>query len=170
MEALAKIGIDLWSVLLYVINTGLLVGVLTYLLYKPVIGFLDKRRASIKESLDEAEEMRRAFEEKTAQMHMAEKEMRAAFEKELADGRRYVEEMKAKLTAEMQEQKQQMMEKAMADIASEKERLMANVRSDVLATMQKALTSILLTRVPEEVITASVQEEWDRFTTSQTLS
>jgi len=170
MDALAKIGIDLWSVLLYLINTGILVGVLTYLLYKPALKFLDERRHSIQSSLDEADELKRAFEAKTAEMHLAEKEMRASFEKELADGRAFVEEMKAKMTAEMQEQKQQMMEKAMADIQAEKERLMASVRSDVLATMEKALTSILLNRVPEDVITSSVSEEWDRFTTSQNMS
>lgn len=170
MDALAKVGIDLWSVLLYLVNTALLVGVLTYLLYKPVLGFLDKRRNAIKESLDEAEELKRAFEAKTAEMHQAEIEMRASFEKELAQGRQYIEEMKATLSADMQKEKDALLQKAAADISQEKEKLYSNVRKEVLATMEKVIFTVLENRVSQDIVEKSVEEEWDRFTSSQTLS
>lgn len=170
MDALAKVGIDLWSVLLYLVNTGLLVGILTYLLYKPVIKFLDTRRESIKSSLDEAEELKRVFEARTVEMQVAEKEMRETFEKELAQGRQYIAEMKATLATEMQAEKEKVMTQAMTDIAEEKARLFATVRSEVLETMGKVLVTVLGSRMPQDVVEKSIEEEWDRFTSSQDLA
>ena len=62
MEALEKLGINPMSILLYLINLGSVLLVLTYLLYKPVLGFLDKRRKQISDSIQEAEILRDKFD------------------------------------------------------------------------------------------------------------
>ena len=51
MDGLSKLGINLGHVVFYLVNTGLLLTVLTYVLYKPILRFLDKRRDQIRRSV-----------------------------------------------------------------------------------------------------------------------
>ena len=44
MDQLSNLGIDPWNMLLYLANTGVLLVILTYFLYKPILKFIDERR------------------------------------------------------------------------------------------------------------------------------
>ena len=57
MEALHTLGIDFKVMLAQIINFGILIAVLTKLLYKPILGMLEKRRKRIEESLKLADEI-----------------------------------------------------------------------------------------------------------------
>ena len=64
MEALSKLGIDFKVMIAQIINFGILIAVLTKLLYKPILHALDQRRKRIEESLKMATEI----ETKSAKM------------------------------------------------------------------------------------------------------
>lgn len=55
MEKLLNLGIDPWSILVYLLNTGVVLTVLTYLLYKPMLKFIDQRRQQILNNIDQAQ-------------------------------------------------------------------------------------------------------------------
>ena len=48
--------------LLYLINTGVLLAILTYFLYKPILKFIDQRRQQIIDSIEESKKLREEFE------------------------------------------------------------------------------------------------------------
>jgi F-type H+-transporting ATPase subunit b len=75
---MGEIGID-WQVLLaQLINFGILFGLLFFLLYKPMRRMLDERSAKIKESMDQAEQIKEQLastdEQVREQMEVARKE------------------------------------------------------------------------------------------------
>jgi F-type H+-transporting ATPase subunit b len=57
MELFAKLGIDWRLLIAQLVNFAILFTALTFLLYKPLVSALDKRRAKIAESLDNAEKI-----------------------------------------------------------------------------------------------------------------
>ena len=57
MELFAKLGIDWRLLIAQLVNFVILFTALTFLLYKPLIAALDKRRAKIAESLANAEKI-----------------------------------------------------------------------------------------------------------------
>lgn len=59
MEALGKLGIDFKVMLAQIINFGILIAVLTKLLYRPILNMLEQRRKRIEDSLKKAEEIDR---------------------------------------------------------------------------------------------------------------
>ena len=63
MEAL---GINISALLTQIISFSILVGILYYLLYKPVLNILDNRSNKIKESLSKATEVQAQSEETEA--------------------------------------------------------------------------------------------------------
>jgi len=55
---LAELGFNIPSLLVFVVNFSVLLGILYLLAYKPILKFLDQRSQTIKESLDAAENAR----------------------------------------------------------------------------------------------------------------
>ena len=64
MEGLANLGINTQSLIIYIVNFGILVLVLNRYLFKPLAGFLDKRQNNIKQSLEEANTIQVEFQKK----------------------------------------------------------------------------------------------------------
>lgn len=64
MEALHTLGIDFKVILAQIINFGILLAVLTKLLYRPILNALEERRKRIEESLKKADEI----DQKTVKM------------------------------------------------------------------------------------------------------
>jgi F-type H+-transporting ATPase subunit b len=57
MEALHTLGIDWKVIIAQIINFGILIAVLTKLLYRPILTMLEQRRRRIEESLKKADEI-----------------------------------------------------------------------------------------------------------------
>jgi F-type H+-transporting ATPase subunit b len=81
MEALTKLGIDFKVILAQTINFGILIAILTKLLYRPILKMLDQRRKRIEESLKTAKEI----EVKSAKMEEEMSHKRALAKKDAAE-------------------------------------------------------------------------------------
>ncbi len=57
MEALSKLGIDFKVLLAQIVNFGILLAILTKLLYRPILNMLEQRRKRIEDSLKKADEI-----------------------------------------------------------------------------------------------------------------
>lgn len=163
MDKLLSLGIDPWSILLYWINTGLLLAVLTYLLYKPILGFIDKRRQQIVDSIDESTKMKESFEKKLSESEKKREENEAQLKEELANLHKFTEQKRAQLNSEMEQARTEMMEKTQKEMDDKKSTLIKEAEKDIKNLMTRIILEIVERKVPEEVITESISSAWKTY-------
>ncbi|MBQ4062194.1 MAG: ATP synthase F0 subunit B [Christensenellaceae bacterium] len=125
------LNIDFLQILLHLFNFVLLAGGLTFLLYKPVNNFLEKRKEHFaelekknKESLEENERLRAEYEHKLKTADTEIEEMKKSAEKEYSEiSTRHINEAKQKASAiilaaeqEAEDRKAHIMESAQTEI------------------------------------------------------
>ncbi len=104
LEKFGELGIHLPSLVIYLVNFGLLLVLLYIFGYKPILRMLDQRSATIKESLDQAEKARlqsaRAEEEIKAQLQEARRQGQAIVSQAAQMGEKVKEEARAEARRE----------------------------------------------------------------------
>lgn len=163
MEKLLTLGIDPLAMLIYLANTGVLLGTLTYLLYKPILKILDKRRDMIASSIDEAKHLQEVFEKKLAESEENRKKTETELKEELAKLHKYTEEKRAELTAEMEKSRIEMMEKAQKEIEAKKDGLIKDAEKEIKVIMTRIILDIVENKVPEAVIQDSITSSWKHY-------
>ena len=163
MEKLASLGIDVWSMVLYLGNTGLLLVVLTYLLYKPINEFLEKRQKEITDSIDEAQKLQERFEKELEKSHAERQKVEADLRGELAKLQKFTEQKRAELVADMETARTTMLQKAQVEIDKKKENLIEEAEDEIKNLMTKIILEIVENKVPENVINESIQSAWKKY-------
>lgn len=163
MSALSSLGIDPMSMLVYASNTGLVLVVLTYLLYKPAFKMMDERRNKIKSSLESAEKLQAEIASQREALELAKQEAEEKLRNEMAELHAYTEKKRAELTAEMEAARTAMLEKAHHDIEAKKASMVQDVEKELLDFMVKAILNIVENQVPEDVVKASVSSAWKTY-------
>jgi len=152
MEALSQLGIDLWSVLLYLVNFGFILWVLTRYVYKPLMKYVDERRETIKNNVNEAEELRQTFESK-----MKEQEERLAAESA---------EAQEKLTGAKKFAKQEakgIITDANVQANAIKGGILDEAQAATKARIMAVVQAVLEGGLPEETVKQSVETEWKKL-------
>jgi len=160
MEALKALGIEPWSILLYLVNFGLLLAILTRFLYKPVLKFLDERRATVRTNLEEAETLKRQLSEERQRSDSENRLMAAEASRQVAAAKADADAKSRVLMAEAEAKREKMMAEAEDEIASRKSKLMGEVQQDVLDRIEKVAMSVLAEKVPAHVVSESVKDAW----------
>ena len=166
MEGLAKLGIDPLSILLYLLNTGLLLVVLIYVLYKPILRYLDERRDQIRSSVEEAQTLKVELDKKSVEAAEASKKAEETLKREMENLRKFTEEKRAELTAEMESARNEMLAKADADITRRNNELMKEAEKATMDLIKKVVLHIVQNKVPEEVVEATIKDSWKQFNTA----
>ena len=68
---LAALGVDLTSLIVYVVNFGILLIILYLVGYKRILGIMDQRSQRIKDSLEEADRVRQDSQDRQAEVQRA---------------------------------------------------------------------------------------------------
>ncbi len=161
MENFVKIGVDGWSILLYIVNYGLIFGVVGWFIYKPIRKAMDSRRETIEKSMQSAEtlqsEMEAMMKEQTQNREASLAEMQA--EKKALE--KMLEERRQTLLAEMEQERALLLQQTHDQIAQEKDRVMHDVETRIVELVKKALFSVLSYHVPENVVQESVKKAWE---------
>ncbi len=127
---LDKLGIDVPSLVAFLINFFILLGLLTLVLYKPVIRMLDQRSAKIKESLEQAERMKqesvRAEEAVKAEMEAGRREGQAL----INQAAQTAEKLKEEARAEARQKAEALIAKARIEIDREREESVNQLRQE----------------------------------------
>jgi F-type H+-transporting ATPase subunit b len=160
MNALQNLGIDLWSLVLYLVNFGILAVVLTKFLYKPLLRTLDTRRETVKKNLDEAEELRKTLSAEREQRESDARLIAAEATKELAIARADAEARARAVLADAEAKREQMIAEAVADISQRKRVMVAEVEQELLSRVETVAMTVLRDKVPAEVVRDSVKESW----------
>ncbi|MFA5854870.1 MAG: hypothetical protein WC846_01075 [Candidatus Gracilibacteria bacterium] len=163
MEGLSSLGIDPLSILIYIVNTGLLIVVLVYVLYKPILKFLDSRRDRIRESVEEAQILKEELTKKAEEARAAEAHFEAQLKKETENLRKFGEEKRAQMEAEMATLRTEMLRKANEEIEVRKNELIKEVEETLLQLMKKVVLDTVKNRVPEEVVMESIRDAWKQY-------
>lgn len=79
MELLAKLGIDWRLLVAQAVNFGILLGVLTFFAYRPLLTLIDARRARIAKALEDA----RRIEQQTKEMEAVRQRQLRAIDQEI---------------------------------------------------------------------------------------
>ncbi|PIQ79100.1 hypothetical protein COV81_03205 [Candidatus Peregrinibacteria bacterium CG11_big_fil_rev_8_21_14_0_20_41_10] len=164
MEGLSNLGINGYSILIYLVNFGLLISVLTYFLYRPVLGFLDQRRQHIKDKIHEADKIKDEFAQKLKEMEAAKEAAQVELQHELEQMKKYVDQKRTELVTEMEKEREVLLTKANAEIDKRKNELVSDVEKSLLVLMKKIVLEIVHNKVPEDVIQSSVNDAWKTYT------
>lgn len=163
MDKLLSLGIDPWQMLLYLVNTGIIVVLLTVYLYKPILKFIDKRREQIIKSIDESKHLQETFEQKLEESERKRKENEAELKEQMANLHKFTEEKRKELTAEMEKARMEMMQKAHKEIEDKKTTLISEAEKEVKMLMSKIILDIVENKVPENVIEESISSAWKQY-------
>lgn len=163
MDKLLTLGIDPWAIVVYLGNTGLIIVILTLLVYKPLIKILDKRREVISSSLDEAQNMQAAFEKKLSETEAEAKKAEENFRSELAKLKAYADEKRSELLSEMEQTRNQMLSKTEEEIRERKATLLKEAEKEIKLLMAKIILDIVEHKVPENVIEESITSGWKKY-------
>lgn len=167
MEGLTNLGIDLKSILMYIVNTGILIGVLTYFLYKPVMKLMEERQKRISDNINEADRIKGEFEKRLAEMEAEKNRVQAKLKEDLSQFEKFTSDKKAELVLQMEAERDKVLHHAHDEMARKKENLIKDIEVELLKTIQKIVLEIVQNKVPKEVVQQSVDEAWGKY--EQTL-
>jgi F-type H+-transporting ATPase subunit b len=163
IDQLANLGIDWHSIVLYLANTAVLLDVLTKFLYKPILKFLDERKAQIEKSIQEAQTLQLEFEKKLKESEADKQAVEAELRSEIQNLKKFIDQKRAEMVAEMDAKRAEMMQKAQAEITERKATLLKEAEADVMALMTRIVLDIVQNKVPEKVIQDSIHSAWKDY-------
>ena len=141
------LNINLQQILLHALNFVILFGALYFLLYKPVKGYMDARRAQY-EKMDEDAKAALAQAQQTKESYEA--QLKAA-DAEIAHRRADAD---AAQRAQAQQQADEIIKKAHAAAAGEHERVMEQAKGEI---------SELMSAAAEKLVLSSTSDAYDQF-------
>ena len=126
---LGALGVDLGAVVAYLINFGLLLVILYFLAYKPLLRVLDARSQRIKESLEQADRVRREALEQQAQLQQRLDEGRQEGQRILQEAREAAERYREQQQVTARAQAEEMLVRARTEIQAERDSAIEQVRA-----------------------------------------
>lgn len=157
MELLTKFGIDLRLLIAQAVNFLLLLGILTWAVYRPLLRVMNERSRKIQAALDDAKaiEVERAALAAHRQAEVA--KVKAEVAGLLAEAERSAQAARAEALALAKVAAEQLVEKARGLIAKEKERLLAEVQREVARLVADAAEVVLQHKLEGEQDTQLVR-------------
>ena len=143
VSGIGALGIDPWSLLAYLVTFGLLVVLLYTVAYKRILGMLDARAGRIRESLEEADRVRREAQEQQEAMQRTLLEGREAGQRVLAEAREAAERYREQQAAQARAEAVQLIERAREDIRQERDAALEQVRSEFAGLAVNAAERII---------------------------
>jgi F-type H+-transporting ATPase subunit b len=163
MDSLGKIGIDFWGMFLYLINYGLLLGVLGYFFYPKILKTIDERRNTIKKNIEDTAHLQKVLELQIAQHKKEKDELHAQIQKQSSELKKELQVKRTELLAQMDSDRQKMMEETKVQLEKEKNAIVQAAEGEVLTIMKKVLLEVVSQKVPEDVVTESVTDSWNKY-------
>jgi len=159
---LEDLGINWPSLVAFIINFFILLGLLTLVLYRPITKMLDERSAKIKESLEQAERMKqetvRAEESVKAQIEVGRKEGQAI----VAQAAQTAERVKEEARAEARQEAETLIAKARTEIDREREESFNQLRQEfadlAILAAEKVIDQSLDKKAHQQLIDKVLEE------------
>lgn len=162
MEFFEKLGID-WRLLVWqLVNFIILFGVLTKLLYKPILKLLDERTEKIAKGIRDAETAslarQKGEEERNQIVREARKEAQKIIETARVDG----EKTKAEILKTIQRETDKILVQAKSNIEAAKQEMVGEVKSQaavlVASALEKVLNKTMTAAIDQKIVSQAVKE------------
>lgn len=163
MDTLLKLGIDWQSIIFYLINFGLLFLLIGKYAVPALLKALDQRRATIENSIKEANLLKNEFQEKIIQMEKDKDAEKIEFMAQLDNMRKNMEMERKKAIEEMEMARNKMMEAANSEINQRKTEILKEAEEKTLSVIKKIVLFIVQNKIPENVVSDSVSEAWKEY-------
>lgn len=163
MDAFAKLGIDLWGIVLYITSFGVLLAVMARFVYKPLLRYLDERRELIRKSIEEAETLRLKFEEEIAKQTAENEEYVAGVRARMAEAQRFVKQSARELIADADARRERILAEAKAQAELMKDQVLDEAEGELKTRMEAVVLSVLEKAVPKEVVRKSVAASLESY-------
>lgn len=164
MDVLSKLGIDWWQILLYLVNFGLIVFLLSKFLYKPLLTYLDKRRDIIKKNIEEAENLKKEFEHELKEQEAATKKILDQMHQEVVEAKKEAELRAEDLLKEAEKERKQIIAETKKQVEIMKEKIYDEVQQEIIVRMEQTVLDVLQNKVPKDVVQQSVKDSWKKLT------
>ena len=153
---MGELGFHFPSLVVYLVNFGLLLAILYKFAYKRILKLLDERAERIHEALAEAERVRGETENQQVQMQRALDESRQAGQQVLQEAREAAERYREDQQAKVQVQIAEALERARIEIESERDAAIEQVRAQfadlVVSASEKVIRKSLDKKDHERLI------------------
>lgn len=160
---LEDLGIDGPSLIAFLVNFLLLLGIMTLVLYKPVTKMLDDRAAKIQEGLEQAELVRaesvRAEAEVKAQIEAGRKEGQAI----VAQANQIAERVKEEAREGAKQEAEALIAKARAEIDREREEGFIQLRKEFVDLAILAAEKVINQSLDKKAHEKLIQETFERY-------
>jgi F-type H+-transporting ATPase subunit b len=162
MEGLAGLGINVPTLLAQVVNVVILLVVLYFVAYKPVMRMLDDRSKRIKDSMEEADAIKEQFalteEEMKKQLAVASKEGQERIDRSVKAG----EEIKEKARQGARQEAEALITRARNEIKQERDEAISELRKEVaditIAAAEKVIDRSLDKKAHRDLIEKVLEE------------
>lgn len=163
MEALLKLGIDWQSILIYIVNIGILFGVIAYFVTGPILKILDGRRKQIRDNLEAAERIKNEFVAERKKADEDKKALRAELDRELTLLKKDLEEKRRIGEEALNVKKAKMLEEVRTLVEDEKGKILKTAETEALKLIENVILNIVSEKLPRTVVEESVRDAWKQF-------
>lgn len=143
MELLSTLGVNMQLLLAQIVNFAIIMGVLLFFVYRPILRLVDSRRETIKKSMEDAkdiEKQKRDIEHfKTEQMRKADQEMAQILDK----AKKQAETVKQDMLVKAQQEASALVEKAKETLQNERKKLLEEARGTLAGVAVKLAQAVL---------------------------
>ncbi|MDO8750478.1 MAG: F0F1 ATP synthase subunit B [Dehalococcoidia bacterium] len=161
-----KLGFHWPSLVVYLVNFTILLGILYAVGYKPILRMLDQRSQRIRESLEQAERIQKESTERQAAMERQLQEARREGQALIEQARQAAEQYREEEREKARQQANAFVERARADIQRERDNAIEEVRSqfaDLAITAAERVIRRSLDRDAHKELIDQVLEESGQF-------
>lgn len=162
MEALNKLGIDFYGVIVYLVNFGIIMVVLTKYLYRPLMSFLDQRRETVRKSIEETEALKNAFAEQLAEKEQERERAVRDLRTELAEAKAFAEKKAKAALAEVDAERSRIIDETRSQMEQMKKDLVHKAETDIVSRMKEVVLHVVKDGSDEAAVAKSVERAWDR--------
>lgn len=162
MELIGTLGINGGMMLAQAINYGILLFVLTFLLYKPVLKILDERRERVQKSVEDARHISQQLKDMEKQRAQAMKELDAKASAILADTKKQAESAKADLLKSAHAESDSLLKRGREQLEDERRKMIADLEQNVASLSVKLAAKILqreFSDADQKRILSSIEKE-----------
>ena len=164
MEALAKLGIDGWGLLLYLVNFGILFLLLKRFVYKPLLKVLDDRKNRIKDDVERATFMREELKKEREEEAGARKARLEELDERVKEAKKVARDEAKRLLNEAESQRDAILTQASKAADETIAATIADAEKEILDRVKRVVSHVLEENIPQDVVAESVQKSFKSVT------
>jgi F-type H+-transporting ATPase subunit b len=166
---LEKIGIEYGTMIVMVINFGILVAVLVRLLYRPIQGILEQRRQKISQDLEDAKTTKEKADQLRHQARIILEEAHVEAYETVEKAKLEAERLREELLKQATQEVDRLRQRANTELERSRQVAREEIRNEAVNLALMAVTKILGAKMSQELDTAMIQSVIDDLEKGATL-